>query len=260
MSKKQWLRPEADWLPIRQAVFIFGVAEGRTDADFYDKPFDKLTQAEIVESSISPFSLRQLTTILEQKSGAHKAEINPTTGTFSFEFADKRVEGGPPWAILERPEKTSGKLDAVRNATGLVWRQIMLRAFDRAVSAEAVMLYARMQAASAPFERLPADVWPVLNVADWQNGVAIAPDRTAYWSIHVAPSVVEQDVPVKRAGSRWPQRELALRAIKEIYPNSIPDTEPNSTLCAKVGKWLKDHGIAHAVSDDTILRAAHRRK
>jgi hypothetical protein len=72
MSKKQWLRPEADWLPIRQAVFIFGVAEGRTDADFYDKPFDKLTQAEIVESSISPFSLRQLTTILEHKSGAHK--------------------------------------------------------------------------------------------------------------------------------------------------------------------------------------------
>jgi hypothetical protein len=66
----------------------------------------------------------------------------------------------------------------------------MLRAFDRAVSTGAVVLYARRQTVSADFEQLPTDVWPLLEVADWQNGAAVAPDGTTYWSIHVQQSTV----------------------------------------------------------------------
>jgi hypothetical protein len=126
---------------------------------------------------------------------------------------------GPPWAIIEEPRETilnprleaealfnaeglvrisdeeaaraSKQYRAVRDATGLVWRQFMLRAFDRAVSTGAAVLYARTQTVAADFERLPADVWALLNVVDWQNGVAVAPDGTAYWSIHVQHSAVD---------------------------------------------------------------------
>jgi hypothetical protein len=75
----------------------------------------------------------------------------------------------------------------------------MLRAFDRAVSTGAAVLYARTQTVAADFERLPADVWALLDVVDWQDGVAFAPDGTAYWSIHVQRPAV--DVPPTHAPS-----------------------------------------------------------
>ena len=60
----------------------------------------------------------------------------------------------------------------------------------------------------------------------------------------------------ERARTR-PKFERALRAIREIYPDAVPDqaTEPNSKLCQRVGEKLK--GLQ--ISDDTILRAAGRR-
>jgi hypothetical protein len=56
-------------------------------------------------------------------------------------------------------------------------------------------------------------------------------------------------------------RELARRVIDELYPGGLPDqaTEPNGSLCERVGNKLKDLGLRN-VSDDTILRAAGRRK
>ena len=71
------MEPAADWLPLREAVFIFGVADDMaTDLD--DKPFDKLTDAEIAEISATPFSIDRLTQMLEEKSGATRAEIDFT--------------------------------------------------------------------------------------------------------------------------------------------------------------------------------------
>ena len=64
--------------------------------------------------------------------------------------------------------------ERARRATGLVFRQYMVRGFDRAVSTNAIVLYGRLGAVSADFRRLPADVWPLLEVADWENGVAVA--------------------------------------------------------------------------------------
>jgi hypothetical protein len=94
------------------------------------------------------------------------------------------------WGFVPWCAKDSNRYRAVREATGLVWRHFMLRAFDRAVSTGAIVLYARRQSVSADFEQLPADVWPLLQVVDWQNGAAVAPDSTTYWSIHVQPSTV----------------------------------------------------------------------
>jgi hypothetical protein len=218
LPKNRRLEPAADWVPLRKAVFTFGEAADDTAADLFNKPLDTLTNAEIAAISGKQFSIRRLTRMLKEKSGATEVDIDPGALTFSFSFVDKgaTVFGGPPWAILsedravstdppvaaetetnmfvmidgEQAAVESKRFRAVREATGLVWRQLMLRAFDRAVSTRAVALYARTQSVSAEFEQLPADVWPLLEVADWQNGVAVAPDGTTYWSIHVQPSTV----------------------------------------------------------------------
>jgi hypothetical protein len=56
-----------------------------------------------------------------------------------------------------------------------------------------------------------------------------------------------------------PAFERARRVIKELYPNGVPDqaTESNKKLCKRVSEKLKE---TEAVSADTILRAAGRRK
>jgi hypothetical protein len=58
-----------------------------------------------------------------------------------------------------------------------------------------------------------------------------------------------------------PARDSAQRAIDALYPSGVPDqaTISNARLCHAAGKWLKENGYAN-VSDDTILRAAGRRK
>jgi hypothetical protein len=53
------------------------------------------------------------------------------------------------------------------------------------------VLYARTPTVTSDFQRLPADVWAFLDVVDWQNGAAISPDGTAYWSIFAGPPEVE---------------------------------------------------------------------
>jgi len=56
-------------------------------------------------------------------------------------------------------------------------------------------------------------------------------------------------------------RERAHRVIRELYPDDVPDqaTEPNANLCKRVAAKLKELGLPE-VSDDTILRAAGRRR
>jgi hypothetical protein len=58
-----------------------------------------------------------------------------------------------------------------------------------------------------------------------------------------------------------PGRERAQRVLNALYPDGPPDqaTVPNANLCGRVGDKLKELGLP-AVSDDTILRAAGRRK
>jgi hypothetical protein len=58
-----------------------------------------------------------------------------------------------------------------------------------------------------------------------------------------------------------PALERAGRAIEDLYPQGVPGqaAEPNTILCRRVGEMLKKERLV-AVSDDTILRAAGRRK
>jgi hypothetical protein len=60
---------------------------------------------------------------------------------------------------------------------------------------------------------------------------------------------------------RNPGRERAFGVIKELYPQGVPDQAilPNTLLCRQVGEKLKEKNLP-GVSDDTILRAAGRRK
>jgi hypothetical protein len=70
LSKKQWAEPEVDWLPLSQAVFKFGVAEDGIANYPNEKPLYELTDAEMAESRETPFSVCQLTKMLEKESGA----------------------------------------------------------------------------------------------------------------------------------------------------------------------------------------------
>ena len=82
------------------------------------------------------------------------------------------------------------------------------------------------------------------------------PDFLAHLTL---PTALEDSTPNKQV--RRPQRERAERAIKALYPNDVPDqaSEPSQVLFKKVGDWLKDNKLP-SVGDDTILRAAGRRK
>ena len=76
----------------------------------------------------------------------------------------------------------------------------------------------------------------------------------------VAAKGVQERSPRPRRKSQ-PASEGARRAIAALYDDGIPDqaTEPNARLCKRVAAKLKELGLPQ-VSDDTILRAAGRRK
>jgi hypothetical protein len=58
-----------------------------------------------------------------------------------------------------------------------------------------------------------------------------------------------------------PTRNRAEAVIKKLYPEGVPEAAvlPNAILCRRVGEKLKAAGLP-GVSDDTILRAAGRRR
>jgi hypothetical protein len=293
IARDEWDEPAVDWLPLGKATFKFGIAADGGPPDVKQKPFSELIYPGVMDAIPISFSQDQLTELLEKQSGAQSVEIDQANTSFTFNFirvgGGASVTGGTPWAILRESmpvnndprieaealfategvvrirdadaEKNAKQYAAVRRATGLVWRQHMLVAFDRAVASGAVLLYARPQTISAKIERLPADAWPLLDVIDWQNGAAIAPDGTAYWSLHAGLARKQTLAAKSHAGSRRPARERARLAIVSLYPKGIPDpaTEPNKTLCQKVQRWLKENGMPKA-GDDSILRAAGRRK
>jgi hypothetical protein len=66
---------------------------------------------------------------------------------------------------------------------------------------------------------------------------------------------------MRRHSKSSPTLERARRAIEDLYPAGLPDQglEPNANLCRRVGDKLRQLGLPD-VSDDTILRAADRRR
>lgn len=79
-----------------------------------------------------------------------------------------------------------------------------------------------------------------------------------------AKKVAVSAQPASKAGATrrsQPTRKRAEGMIKELYPDGVPEPAvlPNAHLCRQVGEKLKQSGL-FSVSDDTILRAAGRRK
>jgi hypothetical protein len=87
-------------------------------------------------------------------------------------------------------------------------------------------------------------------------------DVTNVLSAAGTPGVSGQ--PARETGARSrsrPKLESAQRAIRELYPQGVPEQSvvPNVLLCRLVGEKLMQQGLLN-VSDETILRAASRRR
>jgi len=187
---------------LKQAVFKFGSAEEGSACDLYQEPRPQVPEDQLVKIAATPFPLAILRKILQQKSGARKVEINCDACSFSFHYDDGFLEA-KPWELLDKIPKpdpwgtshfhsttlpvyptVAKHTGLIRAATNLVWNQSMVPAFNRAVSTGAVALYARPQITSFHYEQIPAYAWPLLDVVDWENGVAMAVDHTSFWLIH----------------------------------------------------------------------------
>lgn len=173
--------------------------------------------------------LEWLSNLLQEKTHALQVEIEDD-GRFKFVFAlpggGISVVSGTPWGILavpdeplEAPAKIKAEAlfnkeglvrvseeeakystqpnKAVREATGLVWRRFILPAFDRLVATGRVEIFGRAGSALTPFQQLPRDLWTILDVLDWQHGIARDPENVVYYSIHAvagaAPQLPKQD-------------------------------------------------------------------
>jgi hypothetical protein len=238
-NRHELSKPKGNWLPLACAVFKFGMAQSN-DPNPRASDFSPETGKAGLAPRPKPLSLSELTKMLKQKSGATDAEINPEEGTFSFLFSGSGAAswGGPPWAVLGEGREVADQPDprsdaealfnkeglvrvgdeaaargaqhwkAIREASGLVWRQFMLHEFDRAISTHAIILQARTESVLASFKPLSADVWPVLTILDWENAIARDPEGVLYYSIHAHPAdaaisiVAEESAAIKALATK----------------------------------------------------------
>ncbi|WP_454619042.1 hypothetical protein [Bradyrhizobium cenepequi] len=183
---------------------------------------------------------------------------------FALSGGGAACHGGTPWAILREPDESpklnplleallnnSGlasdheapyvgfakigsdeaaegarQSEGVRFATGLVWRQFMLPAFNRAVKAGRVQLFARAPSLLAGFQRLPSDIWLQLEILDWEHGIACDIHGEIYSSIHVADSASPITVGQAERSSQsskddaWTALHRRIReAVTELWPS-----------------------------------------
>jgi hypothetical protein len=240
LSKETWAAPEPHWVPLSRAVFHVW-KDGKW-------------------ALVGGVLLREWTEILSTKSGAQETEIDPTALSFSFRYHHDGAEWFvvAPWQFLgengvsptvstlgldiESSLRWAGRRRAVSEATNWMWRRLMFPSFDGAVSIGAAVLYGRPTTLTADFEDLPADVWPLLKVVDWQNGVAVAPDGSTYWSIHVhlstaaiaitgAPPAPAELVLTRTHGPKPQKRKMVEEAMsRDILAKTLTLTELQQML------------------------------
>jgi hypothetical protein len=277
--RRRLLGPKADWLPLARAAFRFGVVENEgAKADSEDSLSEALKTSAV--DTPAALSLSQLAEILKERSGAIDTNIDPEQCTFTFQFYERRASawGGPPWAILAEGSKTgttsdprsdaealfnkegfvivsdeeaakgAQEWDAVRKSTGLVWRQFMVREFDRGIAAKKIILWARIGSVLAPFEALLPDVWRVLTILDWQDGIARDPEGVLYYSIHAhradaAVSIIaDESAAVKALAEELRQNPNLRRAVAAGW-------------CAKAGFKISKRGFQDRVWPRARTRA-----
>jgi hypothetical protein len=115
----------------------------------------------------------------------------------------------------------------------------------------------------SPGERGPA--WKSVSVS-WGDFIKSFSSRMPASAVSRGEdSDSSEDVAAAPGGQRKkkssPQLELAGCILDELYPNGVPDqrTLRNNKLCKEVSELQKRRGLRE-VSDETILRAAKRRK
>jgi hypothetical protein len=140
----------------------------------------------------------------------------------------------------EEAEKGRLEFEAVRKATGLVWRQFMLREFDRAIAANEIALFARVDSAIAPFAAVPPDAWRMLTILDWQEAIARDPEGLRFYSLHAQRG----RVPVSTAHDE----NAAIRALAVELANN-PDLKRADAKdwCEKTGFKLPHRGFRFRV-------------
>jgi hypothetical protein len=272
-SVRKHAERQVAWLSLNVAIFKFGIADEQDPTASRENAWEELTLAE-VSADNGPASLNDLAKILREITGAQYAEINRDNCTFSFSFCspDNGASwiGGSPWAILDPPDMAPNldpRLEAdalfnkvglvlssdedtaqhaktgraVRFATGLVWHQYMLRAFDRAILANRVILSARIGAASAPFANIPVDVWPILTVIDWQNGIASDPQGDLYYSLRAASARQPSMAPSIAADENKAAKALAM----QLKSNPKMKRAEAASWCRAIGYKLSDRGFQY---------------
>lgn len=208
-----------------------------------------------------PPTLKDLTELLREKAGASEAEIDREDGRFAFSFilsgGGPACHGGTPWAILREPDESpeldrrleaealfnkeglvrisddkaaegARQSEGVRFATGLVWRRFMLPTFDHAVRAGRVKLFARWPSTSDDFQELPSDIWPLLDVVDWEHGAACDIQGRIYSCIHVADTAGPID---KSGGQSFKAADAVL--VEEMRSLILQDTAKNVSDAAR---------------------------
>jgi 7-cyano-7-deazaguanine synthase in queuosine biosynthesis len=118
-----------------------------------------------------------------------------------------------------------------------------------------VLMMAIPRGATLAISKVSGRADPVQSLADGKLPVASqGGDGTA--NVGGAP-----DRASRASNRNKPAFELARGIIEELYPDGVPEqsSEPNAILCGRVGERLKAVKQRN-VSDDTILRAAGRRK
>jgi hypothetical protein len=97
--------------------------------------------------------------------------------------------------------------------------------------------------------------WIELSRADVTNLIALASSHEKRFA-----KGSDEKSPHRRRKTQT-SREAARRAIAALFPDGVPDqvTVPNAILCHRVGAKMKELELPN-VSEDTILRAARRRK
>lgn len=230
---------------------------------------------------------------IDREEGRFRFSFTPSSGGAAS-------YGGTPWAILWEPDeslklKLKPRLEALLNnsglasdyeapyvgfakigddeaaegarqsecvgfATGLVWNQFMRRAFDRAVKAGRVKLYARAPSPRDDFQRLPSDIWPLLEIVDWEHGVARDIQGTLYNSIHVADCASPITATQVECSSRsseddvsTPLQQQIREAAKELWPNGDRPARTKDRDVAII-EWFKSKKQT-APSDRSIRRA-----
>lgn len=253
--------------------------EASTPNPFSVEAFEQSrNRGEAPKLELGPPTLEDLTELLRKNADATKAEIDREEGRFRF-YCGGSCYGGTPWALLWEPNESlklnlrlesllteacevsevprgfagfakigddeaaerARHSEGVRFATGLVWRQFMLRAFDRAVKAGRVQLFARAPSPRDDFQRLPSDIWPQLEVVDWEHGVARDVQGTLYSSIHVADTAATRVEASSDSSKDAPARHRRIRKARdELWPSG--DLPTGKDRDRAISKWFSEKG------------------